>query len=163
MAKFKVGDRVYYRNDVNDTGTIVEIAGPDLWWVMWDKTQVRLSAYKHNLNLIEEKNVKFKVGDRVRYSRGEATGTIVEYKNRAFCQFFVEWDAVNMYGSWLDEDDLVLVQESNVQIATNQPTESKDTIDTYTVAEFKKLLDKMDDNLILQMANLRILFNRVPK
>lgn len=214
MAKFKAGDRVYYKSDMTDTGTIVEIAGPDRWWVMWDQSHVRLSAYEHNLNLIEEKKVKFEIGDRVKLDYYDDFGTIIGYQDGLWrvkwdndtewrfddalgivrkanenvktnfkvgdrvcylrligtiidhdCAdgFQVEWDDLNSYKMWLTGDVLALAQESGVHTGADQTTHSEDMVDTYTVAEFKKLLDKMDDNLILEMTNLRILFNRVPK
>ena len=215
MAKFKVGDRVYYRDDVNDTGTIVEPAGSDRYWVMWDGSQVRLSAFERNLNLIEEKKVKFEIGDRVKLDYSDYSGTIIGYQDGLWrmkwddgtewkfddalgtvrktnenvkmkfkvddrvrfrqsnctgviCSlgdndgtYLIHWDSG--YSDWINEKDLELVQQADVQITANRSIHSKDTNDTYTVAEFKKLLDKMDDDLILKMTDLRILFNRVPK
>ena len=209
MSKFKAGDRVYYKNDVNDTGTIIEPAGHDRWLVMWGKTQVRLSVYEHNLNLIEEKNVKFKVGDRVKLDYCDDFGTIIGYQDGLWRVkwdndtewrfddalgivrkanenvktnfkvgdrvrylrligtiirhdgadgFQVEWDDLNSYKMWLTGDVLALAQESGVHTGADQTTHSEDMVDTYTVAEFKKLLDKMDDNLILKMTDLCITF-----
>lgn len=161
MNNFKVGDRVYYGNNVDDTGTIMELASSGRWWVMWDKMHAKLSAYEHNLTHVDDKKVEykkveFKVGDRVRYLQWIGT---IDDCNDDRDGFRVKWDDPNSYPTWLTKGNLELVQKSDTSTSFDQNPQVTDaTIDAYTVAEFKKLLDKMDDDLILKMTNLRICF-----
>lgn len=152
MTKFKVGDRVVRKG--TDIGVITRkrTEGSGGWWIKWETgidAGSELWSTEENLRLLDETQpVQFKIGDRVKTKSSEGLGVIIKHGISTEKSFWcVDWD----YGvnGWVFEDQLQLVEE--------RPNQN-DAVETYTVAEFKKLLDKMDGNLILQMTNLRIGF-----
>lgn len=159
MSKFKVGDTVYmcfdgYDGKGKDFGVITRkrTEGSGGWWIKWETgidAGSELWSTEENLRLLDEtQSVQFKIGDRVKTKSSEGLGVISKHGISTEKSFWcVDWDCG--FNGWVLEDHLQLVEE--------QPNQN-DAVETYTVAEFKKLLDKMDGNLILQMTNLRIGF-----
>ena len=99
--------------------------------------------------------MNFKIGDRVEES-GDL-GTIT--RRRDDTSWCVKWDKYDEE-LWANENEMTkLTKTDNTDVKIMNTKEIIEEKFSFTVAELKKILDKMDDQLIIDVKNFRIRFN----